>query len=248
MNLTVLHFDTLESTNTEAAEHARRGVDEGLCIVADEQTAGRGRQGREWASPKGSGLYLSVLLRPKVEPKYLTLITLMAGVAVHDLLASYRLKPDIKWVNDILVDDRKICGILAESLDTPTGVAVVLGIGINLKSRNFPSDVGSRATSIKAELATTETVSIDDLARNVMHFIEFWYEVLNGEDGPAKIVKHWQWRSSYSNEKFVRVTLANESIDGTTCGIEDNGALRVRRADGSVTIVQAGDVERLRSV
>src|SRR5262245_53015519 len=99
MNFTILRFDSLESTNTEAISQARAGADEGLCILARHQSAGRGRHGRSWSSPKDSGLYFSILLRPKIDLRFLPLITLMAGVAVHDALADLGLKPDIKWVN-----------------------------------------------------------------------------------------------------------------------------------------------------
>src|SRR4051812_28356223 len=125
MNFSIVRFDTLDSTNREAADQARRGADEGLCVVARQQTAGRGRHGRVWISEAESGLYLSVVLRPKVEARLMTLITLMAGVAVYDALEGLSIEPDIKWPNDVLVADRKISGILAETIDTPHGVAVV---------------------------------------------------------------------------------------------------------------------------
>ena len=129
MNFTILRFDTIDSTNTEAANQARRGADEGLCVIARQQTAGRGRQGRAWVSAKDSGLYFSVVLRPLVEAKLLPLITLMTGVAVHDTLKEFGVDPDIKWVNDVLAGEKKICGILAETVETSTGLAVVVGIG-----------------------------------------------------------------------------------------------------------------------
>jgi len=102
MNFTILRFDTLESTNTEAANQARAGADEGLCILARQQTAGRGRHGRTWISERDSGLYFSLILRPKLDAEFLPLITLMSGIAVYDALEELGLKPDIKWVNDVL--------------------------------------------------------------------------------------------------------------------------------------------------
>ena len=116
MNFTILRFETLESTNTEAANQARQGADEGLCIIARQQTAGRGRHGRTWVSEKDSGLYFSIVLRPAIETRFLPLITLMTGVAVYDTLKELGLKPDIKWVNDVLIGEKKICGILAETV------------------------------------------------------------------------------------------------------------------------------------
>src|SRR6266700_6166504 len=109
---TIVRFDSLASTNTEAAQRALQGAPEGLCVVAEEQTAGRGRLQRDWVSRKGAGLYFSVVLRPRFAQSAWPLLTLMAAVAVHDaLLDSCSLETDIKWPNDILVNEKKICGI-----------------------------------------------------------------------------------------------------------------------------------------
>jgi BirA family biotin operon repressor/biotin-[acetyl-CoA-carboxylase] ligase len=242
MNLTVLTFDTLDSTNTEALKQARQGADEGLCIVARQQAAGRGRHGRAWISEKDAGLYFSIVLRPNIEIQYLPLITLMAGVAVHDALAEIGIKSDIKWVNDILVDGKKICGILAETTETAKGLAVIVGIGINLTSSNFPPEIAKIATSLEEHAPKTSTFPIETLAK----YLSFHYEVLQSENGPAKIVDEWRKRSSYYSGKAVKVKLENESVEGVTDGLEANGALRIIKNDGAVTVVQAGDVQQLR--
>lgn len=245
MNINILRFDTIDSTNTEAAKQAKLGADEGLCVIAGQQTAGRGRQGRTWVSEKDSGLYFSIVLRPKIEARFLPLITLMTGTAVRDTLKEFGLKPDIKWVNDILVGDKKISGILAETVETPTGLAVVVGIGINLTSRNFKDDIAETATSIEAELS--KRVSPDEVAETLTGYLSYFYELLNGVDGTKEIVNLWRQRSTYFSGKRVRVSLDGTAFDGTTDGLEENGALRVKVADGSVRIVQAADVERLRA-
>lgn len=244
MNITLLKFDTIESTNTAALNQARQGAHEGLCVVAREQTRGRGRHGRTWTSDKDSGLYFSIVLRPKIDTKLLTLITLMTGVAVYDTLAELGIKPDIKWVNDVLVNEKKISGILAETTDTPNGLAVIVGIGINVRSSNFPNEIAETATSIQAE--TGRVISQDELVEKLSGFITYFYEILNGEDGPKEILSAWQSRSTYFSGKQVRVSLGNESITGKTDGLEENGALRVRDETGRIIVVQAGDVERLR--
>ena len=245
MNFTILRFETIDSTNSEAARQAKLGADEGLCILAQQQTAGRGRHGRIWLSEKDSGLYLSIVLRPRIDAKFLALITLMTGVAVSDTLAEIGLKPDIKWVNDLLVSDKKICGILAETVDTRNGLAVVVGIGVNLTSSNFPDEIAHTATSIKQE--SGRTIGTDDLAERLTKFFGYFNDILNGDDGPQEIIREWRRRSSYFSDKSVRVVLENETIIGTTDGLEPNGALRIRKDDGSVTVVQAGDVEQLRA-
>src|SRR5919107_2486598 len=128
----ILRFESLPSTNTEAARLASEGAEEGLAVVADEQTAGRGRLQRAWSSPKGAGLYFSILLRPTIPQNYWPLITFMAAIAVGDALREAAgVETDIKWPNDLLSGERKICGILAEGIETPNGRAVIVGIGTN---------------------------------------------------------------------------------------------------------------------
>ncbi len=247
MNFTILRFDTIDSTNTEALNQARRGASEGLCVIAKQQTAGRGRHGRNWVSEKDSGLYFSIVLRPKIAPRFLPLITLMTAVAVHDTLEElYKIECDIKWVNDIHVRDKKICGILAETCDTPKGLAIIVGIGINLKSSNFPPEIAETATSIENE--TSKNPNAEELLQTLTHYFAEIYEVLNVENGAEKIRQNWSERSSYAFGKTVKVNLENETIFGTTRGIEENGALRVETDKGEIKIIHAGDVEQLRKV
>ena len=245
MNITLLNFDSIDSTNTEALKQARLGAEEGLCVVARQQTAGRGRHGRAWVSDKDAGLYFSIVLRPKVEMQYLPLLTLMAGVAVHDALAEFGVDADIKWVNDLLVREKKICGILAETTDTHNGLAVVVGIGINLKSANFPPEIADTATSVADE--TGQNVSFEELSAALTRYIGYFYSILSGENGTGRIIEEWRRRSSYFSGKRVRVVLEGETVHGSTDGLEPNGALRLRKDDGQILIVQAGDVERLRA-
>jgi BirA family biotin operon repressor/biotin-[acetyl-CoA-carboxylase] ligase len=238
MHFQPLHFDSLDSTNREAGDQARSGATEGVTIVADEQTAGRGRQGRSWTSKKGTGLYMSLILRPQVDARELTLIPLIAAIAVHEvLLKVFTIEADIKWPNDVLVDEKKICGILCEAVDTPLGLAVIVGIGLNLSG-----DAPENATSIEEESETP--TSPDHLASLVVEQIDGNYRLV-GADNPH-ILSEWSRRSSYADGKDVTVDLGIETFTGTTCGLEESGALRVRLSDDSIRIVQAGDVTRLR--
>lgn len=247
MNFTILHFDSIASTNTEALNQARQGADEGLCVVARQQTAGRGRHGRTWISPKDAGLYFSIVLRPKIEIKFLPLITLMSAVAVFDSLAGlYQIKPDIKWANDVHINDKKICGILAEMTETKKGLAIVVGIGINLKSSNFPPELKTTATALEEEAA--QKIKTETLLEYLSAQLAKHYQIFQGENGAEKTRREWTRRSSYASGKSVRVNLENKIIFGTTRGIEANGALRVETETGEIKIVQAGDVERLRKV
>jgi BirA family biotin operon repressor/biotin-[acetyl-CoA-carboxylase] ligase len=247
MNLKVLRFDTVDSTNSEAARQAKLGAGEGLCIIAREQTAGRGRHGRSWVSEKDAGLYFSIVLRPKIDTRYLPLITLMAGVAVHDALEEFGLDTDIKWVNDILVNEKKLCGILAETADTSAGLAVIVGIGVNLTSRNFPEEIADTATSLDAVLSETGAVATGEVETTLTKSLSYWYAVLCGENGNAQILEEWQRRSSYFSGKSVRVALERDIFEGITDGLEENGALRIKTGEGLLRIIQTGQVERLRA-
>jgi BirA family biotin operon repressor/biotin-[acetyl-CoA-carboxylase] ligase len=179
--------------------------------------------------------------------RFLPLITLMTGVAVHDTLENaFGLDCDIKWANDIHINGKKICGILAESCETVKGLAVIVGIGINLRAASFPAELAGIITSVEAE--TDHAPSMEILLESLTKHLANYYEILQGENGAAKIRQEWTEKSSYAFGKDVRVTLENETILGTTRGIEENGALRVETQPGEIKIVQAGDVENLRKV
>jgi BirA family biotin operon repressor/biotin-[acetyl-CoA-carboxylase] ligase len=243
MNITHINYDVIDSTNSEAIRQAKLGAPEGICITARQQTSGRGRQGRRWESEKDAGLYFSVVLRPGLDTEYLPLITLMAGVAVHDTLVELGLKPDIKWVNDVLIGGKKISGILAETADTPTGTAVIVGIGINVRNGNFPAELADIATSAEAEGVL---ITPPELAAVLTKYLGYFYEILCSPDGPASIREEWRKRSTYHTGKAVRTIVDGDTIDGITDGIEENGALRIVDTNGKVHIIQAGDVEKLR--
>lgn len=241
----IIHFESLPSTNIEAALRAAAGAAEGLCVVAGEQTAGRGRLQRQWISPRGAGLYFSIILRPEFEQTSWPLLTLMAAVAVHDaLLEACALQTDIKWPNDILFDEKKLCGILAETVETPSGRAVIVGIGINLTNNAFPVELDGTATSLEASVgqAPDLEVVLDALVKAIAKR----YETLQQSNGPDVIGREWTARSSYAQGRRVRVSDANASFVGTTRGLESDGALRIETDDDEIRIVRAGDVTSVR--
>jgi BirA family biotin operon repressor/biotin-[acetyl-CoA-carboxylase] ligase len=244
---TILRFESLPSTNTEAARQAALGAPEGLCVVAREQTAGRGRQQRAWASPKDAGLYFSVVLRPRLVAREWPLVTLAAALAVRDaLLEACRLEADIKWPNDLLASGRKLCGILAEAVETPRGRAVVVGIGVNLNNHAFPPEILETATSVEEQ--TGSTPGVERLLASLTRSLARHYETLQAAGGPSEIIREWESRSSYARGRRVRVALAEETFEGTTRGLEPDGALRVETDEGEIRIVRAGDVMAVRKV
>jgi BirA family biotin operon repressor/biotin-[acetyl-CoA-carboxylase] ligase len=242
----ILRFDSLPSTNTEAARQAAAGAREGLCVVAREQTAGRGRRERAWASPKDAGLYFSVVLRPRIEASAWPLIPLACALAARDALGeSCALEPDIKWPNDLLARGRKLCGILAEACETPRGRACVVGVGINLSDAAFPPEIAARATSVEAE--TGAAADRELLLASLVRRLARRYDELQSRDGPPAILRAWRAASTYADGKRVRVSLSDEEgFEGTTRGLEPDGALRVETGGGAIRIVRAGDVVALR--
>jgi len=242
----ILRFDSLPSTNLEAATRAIAGAPEGLCVVAAEQTAGRGRLDREWVSPKGAGLYFSIILRPSFEQSAWPLLTLTAAVAVYEALReSCALQADIKWPNDLLANDRKLCGILAETVDTPGGRAVVVGIGINLTDHAFPAGLAQAATSVDA--VTEQAPDLEGLLDALVGSFAKYYQIVQGSDGPQTIVREWSRRSTYATGKRIRVNTGDEILEGTSRGLERDGALRVETLDGQIKVIRVGDVTAVRA-
>jgi BirA family transcriptional regulator, biotin operon repressor / biotin---[acetyl-CoA-carboxylase] ligase len=239
----ILRRDSVDSTNSEVARLAQQGAAEGLCIVAEEQTAGRGRLQRQWESPRGSGLYFSTLLEPRFPPDRWPLLTLMAAVAVHDTLKqTCNLQLEIKWPNDILAQGKKLCGILAETIDVKAARCVVLGIGINLKRT---AQLPETATSVEA-VAAAKTVDTEIILQTLIENVTRYYKILNAADGAAQIVDAWTSRSSYAYGKRIRVSANEETFEGLTRGLEADGALRVETDDGNIRTVRAGDVIAVR--
>lgn len=244
---TIHQFAVLGSTNdvlkqmTEAPEFT--------CVVAGEQTAGRGRRDRVWHSSPGDGLYLSVLLRPATTsakaPAKIPLLSLMTAVAVAETVRERGVRGvDIKWPNDVLVNERKLSGVLIESGSTGAGeTRVIVGIGVNLNHPSFPEELGQTATSMKIELG--QAVAVDEFRNQLLSRLGSWYEHWKrGED--TAILGRWRQLSSYACGQRIIVTLDHEQFTGETAGLNDDGALLVRTADGGWRTVLSGEVKRLR--
>ena len=242
----VLYFESVGSTNDIAASLASGGGHEGTVVITESQTAGRGRRGRSWFSPPGAGLYVSVVLAPRrarVEPDRATsLLTLAAGVALSEAVERVTgLVPAIKWPNDLLVERRKLAGILAEGVAQPasTGVqAVILGFGINLMSAAYPPDLARRVTSLEAELGR----AIDRAAvcaESLASLAERYHDLLEGRYDA--ILDAWRSRSFGGRGARVEWDTPSGVQAGITEGIDEMGALLVRTGRSLERIV-AGEV------
>ncbi len=215
-------------------------------IVAEEQTAGRGRRDRAWHSSPGDGLYVSILLRPERQLKYLSLISLLAAIAVDEAMREHGIDGvDIKWPNDVLLNGRKVCGILAEGMNAGASHRIILGIGVNLNHSQFPAALAETATSIARETGTR--VSAADFLSRLLARIGYWYERWR-EGNYAQIIERWESLSSFARGARVAVTTDEEQITGTTDGLTDAGALRLVTDRGETKIILTGEVARLRKI
>jgi BirA family biotin operon repressor/biotin-[acetyl-CoA-carboxylase] ligase len=178
-------------------------------------------------------------------PECWPLITFAAALAVSDALReACELETDIKWPNDVLASERKICGILAEVIDTETGRGIIVGMGINVTNEAFPEELESIAISIAG--ATGKRHDREPLLSSLLRALGRWYVLLHELNGGEKIVAEWTSRSSYAEGKLVKVVNMDETLTGTTRGLEADGALRLEINKGTITSVRAGDVTSLR--
>jgi BirA family biotin operon repressor/biotin-[acetyl-CoA-carboxylase] ligase len=239
------HLQSIGSTSQLAYELAQQGAPHGQSVIAEEQTAGRGRRGRSWVSPPGKNLYLSLVLRPALPPERAPELTLVAAVAIAEALQSFGCPAMIKWPNDLEVGGRKIGGILTELAAEPGRIHfVVLGVGVNLniQAHEFPDEIRGIATSV--QLVTGRPVDRARFAAQVLGALESWFD--RHQDAGFEVVRRrWTALSSTVGSE-VRVRLESGAIEGEAEGIDASGALRVRTRSGAVQTVLAGDVETLR--
>lgn len=246
LGVPILFYDTVGSTNDVASALASSGVYEGSVVIADAQTAGRGRRGRTWFSPPGAGLYVSVVLVPgrsSASPERATaLLTLAAGVALAEAVERVTgLAPDIKWPNDLLVNRRKLAGILAEGVTSPSSSglqAVVLGYGINVGAAAYPTDLAARVTSLDTELG--RPIDRAALCAESLAALAARYNDLLAGRFDA-ILDAWRARAFGSRGARVEWDTPRGVRTGITQGIDDMGALLVQSGEGLDRIV-AGEV------
>jgi len=239
------HFFKIDSTNRVALELGHAGEPEGAVVLAEEQTAGRGRAGRAWHSERATGIYMTVLLRPRLAPVQAPLLTMMAGLSAGTAIASStELSIDVKWPNDLMVRGKKVGGILTEMHAEPSQVRfVIVGIGINVNQEKFPAELASAATSLRAESGRRQP-RLEIAVRLLREFENDYNRFMR--EGSASVVKRFEEASSYARGKRVQVASGTDSFSGVTAGLAPEGVLRVKRDDGEVITVVAGDVSELR--
>ena len=238
----LLWFDSIDSTNTRARELARQGVAHGTVLIADHQTGGRGRRGRSFHSPAGSGIYMSVILRPNCKPQEIMHLTCAAAVAMCDAVeAAAGFRPGIKWTNDLVCGKRKIAGVLTElGFDTKGNVDfAVVGIGINCcqQETDFPEDI----RSIAGSLASVSDMVIDRAAvaaAMVDALFSMDSELLTRK---THILNRYR-QDCITLGREVSLVRGDEIRHGTALNIDEDGALIVRFSDGNTEAVSSGEI------
>ena len=238
----VHYFPQIDSTNSHASRLAAQGAPEGEIVLADTQSQGRGRLGRRWVSPPQANLYLSIILRPRLAPVHAPQITLMAAVALADTIGSFvSARPAIKWPNDILLQGKKVAGILTElscAGDCVDFVILGMGVNINFLPNEMPADIRERATSLFAVMQ--EKVSREAVLRRLIHDLDRCYGELE-EFGFDALAPRWEAYFGFRGRR-VRIELLDQVLLGRAKGIDRDGALIIESDDGGLQRVLAGDV------
>lgn len=238
----IIFSSAVGSTNDLAKELAILGAQDGTVVIAETQTHGRGRLNRKWVSPRG-GLWLSLVLRPKLKPAEASRLVFVCGLAVAETLHQlYDLRVETKWPNDVLANGKKVCGILAEMNTKGEKLNyVILGIGINanFKVEILPEQLLENATSLKTELRTR--ISLEQLLKTLLEKLENAYALLMNQ-GFDPILKEWKKYASFLGSQ-VEVTTTTEKWKGTAFDVDNDGSLMLKLRDETTRRVMAGDIQ-----
>ena len=237
----ILYFDTVDSTNNEIKRQAEQGGKEGLLAIAESQSAGRGRHGRMWQSPAGSGIWMSFLLRPDITPEQAAGITLVSAMGVAAAVREeLGLPAQIKWPNDIVINGRKLTGILVElSTDMESINYVAVGIGINVNNSSFPEEIRDKATSLSAECG--HRVKRSGIVASFGKHFERCYKIFM-EDGDMRRLREEYEAALVNKDAEVIIIDADREKRRRALGINDAGELIVEDSDGNTENIRAGEV------
>jgi len=237
-----------DSTNTQAKRLAEEGKPHGTLVCAEKQTGGKGRRGRAWSSPPGEAIYMSILLKPEIHPAHASMLTLVMGMAaaaacneiLQQEMGEEAPRVQLKWPNDLVLDGRKVAGILTEmSAETDYIHYVVIGIGINVNTKSFPEELTATAGSLYQ--ATGRTFLRAELTAKCMEYFEKYYDMFS-ETEDFRTLKEEYGKLLVNTGKAVRVLEPGNEYTGTALGINDRGELLVEKEDGTEAAVYAGEV------
>lgn len=237
----VLYFDTIDSTNTKAQELAEKGYQSGTLVVADKQESGKGRRGRSWVSPSGTGIFMTLMIKPDINPNNASMLTLVAALAVAKAITSVTGEEAlIKWPNDIVVNGKKVCGILTEMNAQFDYINhIVVGIGINVHNESFPEEISQMASSLMIEAGGKRFHRAQIIAETMSYFEQYYDTFLKTQDLSA-LVREYD-KLLVNRNKSVRVLDPKEPFDGKAMGITPKGELIVDTWE-SRKLVSSGEV------
>lgn len=237
----VLYFDTIDSTNTKAQELAEKGYPSGTLVVADKQESGKGRRGRSWVSPSGTGIFMTLMIKPDINPNNASMLTLVAALAVAKAITSVTGEEAlIKWPNDIVVNGKKVCGILTEMNAQFDYINhIVVGIGINVHNESFPEEISQMASSLMIEAGGKRFHRAQIIAETMSYFEQYYDTFLKTQDLSA-LVREYD-KLLVNRNKSVRVLDPKEPFDGKAMGITPKGELIVDTWE-SRKLVSSGEV------
>lgn len=237
----VLYFDTIDSTNTKAQELAEKGYQSGTLVVADKQDSGKGRRGRSWVSPSGTGIFMTLMIKPDINPNNASMLTLVAALAVAKAITSVTGEEAlIKWPNDIVVNGKKVCGILTEMNAQFDYINhIVVGIGINVHNESFPEEISQMASSLMIEAGGKRFHRAQIIAETMSYFEQYYDTFLKTQDLSA-LVREYD-KLLVNRNKSVRVLDPKEPFDGKAMGITPKGELIVDTWE-SRKLVSSGEV------
>lgn len=237
----ILYFDSIDSTNTKAQELAEKGYPSGTLVVADKQIAGKGRRGRNWESPSGCGIFMTLMLKPDINPNNASMLTLVSALAVSKALADITGKDaKIKWPNDIVIDGRKVCGILTEmSAQFDYINNIVIGIGINVNNSSFPEEISATASSLRL-LSGGKKYRRAEIIEKIMEYFEKYYSIFLETEDLSALVNEYD-AMLVNMKKQVKVLDPKEPFEGKAMGITKTGELIVDTWE-SRKLVSSGEV------
>lgn len=246
----ILRFETVESTMAEALKAAQQGAQAGTTVLASSQTAGRGRRGRDWYSAEGAGLFATTVIYPKEPREKVHQLSLVAGVAIHKALGKLGAQDALlKWPNDILVGNKKLCGILLECIEvktteSPNGHAVLIGYGINLKSsQDVVLNDEIKSLYIGLNELSDQAQTIDGCIELILEELEAGIEQWS-QEGLAPTLSYWQSADALQG-KTVQAQSAGGPVTGTACGLDDQGRLMLKNGE-TLQVVDSGEVFEIR--
>ena len=236
----ICYKEEIDSTNTEAKRLAQLGEPHGLLVIADKQTMGKGRQGRSWSSEKGSGIFMSLLLKPHFKPEKASMLTLITALAVTAAIREETsLEAFIKWPNDIVVNGKKVCGILTEMSAEENQIHyVIIGIGINVNTEQFPEEIKDIATSLFLEKGIK--LERSRFVSNVLAKLEQYYEVFLKTNNLEFLLEQYN-EKLINKDKQVKIIDSKEEFTGIAKGINEKGELLVKTEQELVKI-RSGEV------